>query len=148
MDFFVDLLDSDHKFLKWGVISIFANLATVDSKKKFEKIFEKYFAAIPGPDLITATNSAKGAAKIARAKPELTEKNAKELLKVEKTRYRTTECRNVAIGHTVKSFDQFFGQVKDKEPVVKLVKKQLESTRNATRKKAEEFVRKHKIRTL
>lgn len=56
IDFFIKLLDSGNIFLKWGAIHIIANLAAVDSKNKFEEIFEKYFAPIPGPVLITAAN--------------------------------------------------------------------------------------------
>jgi len=145
-DFFVGLLDSDSTFLKWDAIHILANLAAVDSEDKFEGIFDKYFAPIPGPVLITAANVIGGAARIALAKPKLTEKIGKELLKVEKAEYQTIECRNIALGHVIKSFDQFFDQIKNKEPVVELIKKQLENTRNGTRKRAELFVRKHRIR--
>ncbi len=40
-------------------------------------------------------------------------------------------------------FVKFFGQIEDKEPVIRLVKKQLKNTRNATRKKAERFLARH-----
>lgn len=145
IDFFIDLLDNDNKILQWNAILIIANLTAVDSKNKFEKIFNKYFSPISGPIMITAANVIKGSAKIALAKPKLTEKVARELLKVEKAKYQTTECRNVALGHTIKSFDQFFNQIKDKEPVARLIRKQLKNTRNATKKKAEKFVKKYKI---
>ncbi len=148
IDFFFDLLDSDSNFLKWDAIHIIANLAGVDSENKFEKYFDKYFAPITGPVMITSANVLGGATKIALAKPELTERITKELLKVEKAKYQTTECRNVALGHTIKSFDQFFDQIIDKKPVVKFIKKQLKNTRNGTRKKAEKFDKKHKIRTF
>ncbi len=52
MDFFVTNLESDNNFLKWGAIHVLANLACVDSENQFEKIFDKYFAPIPGPVLI------------------------------------------------------------------------------------------------
>jgi len=142
MDFFSDLLDSDNNFLKWGAIHTIANLVAADSERRFEVIFDKYFAPIPGPELIPAGNVIGGAAKIALAKPELSDRIAKEMVKVEKAKYKTTECRNVAMGHAIKSFDLFFDQIKDKEQVIKLIKKQLKNTRNATRKKAERFLRK------
>ena len=142
MDFFSDLLDSNNNFLKWGAIHTIANLVAADSERRFEVIFDKYFAPIPGPELIPAGNVIGGAAKIALAKPELSDRIAKEMLKVEKAKYQTAECRNVAMGHAIKSFDLFFDQIKDKEPVIKLIKKQLKNTRNATRKKAEKFLKK------
>ena len=142
MDSFIGLLDSDNNFLKWGAIHTIANLAAVDSEEKFEGIFDRYFAPIHGPELIPAGNVIKGAAKIALAKPGLSDRIAKEILKVEKSKYQTAECRNVAMGHAIMSFDLFFTQIKDKEPVIKLIKKQLKNRRNATRKKAEGFLKK------
>lgn len=140
MDAFIENLDSDNNFLKWGAIHVIANLAAVDSKDKFEEIFDKYFAPISGPVLITAANIIAGAAKIAMAKPELAERITRELLKVEKAKYQTTECRNIALGKVIESFDQFYDQIADREPVLRLVKKQLQNTRKATRKKAEKFL--------
>ena len=141
-DFFVELLNSDNNFLNWGAIKIIANLTTVDSENKFESIFSKYFAPIPGPQLIPAANTIDSAAIIVLTKPHLTDRITRELLKVEKARYQTVECRNIALGKAIKSFDQFFDQIEDKEPVIKLIKKQLKNTRNATKKKAEKFLKK------
>ncbi|HUT15318.1 MAG TPA: hypothetical protein VMY98_03640 [Anaerolineae bacterium] len=139
-DFFADLLNSDNSFLKWDAIYIVANLASVDSEDRFESIFAKYFAPIPGPALITAANVIGGAAKIAWAKPDLAERVADELLKVEGAEYKTSECRNVALLQAIKSFDQFFDLIERKEPVMELIKAQLTNTRKRTRKAAEEFV--------
>jgi hypothetical protein len=95
--------------------------------------------------LITASNIIKGAAKIALAKPSLTKRIISELLSVEKADYQTTECRNIAIGQVIESFDCFFSQVDDKEPVILFVNNQLDNARPATRKKAEKFFRKYKL---
>jgi len=140
--FFADLLDSDNNILQWEGIYVIANLAGVDTEDRIEAIFDAYFEPIPGPTLITAANVIAGAAKIASAKPQLTERITKEILKVENAQYKTTECRNVALGHAIKAFDQFFDQIKDREQVTAFVRRQLENTRNATRKKAEVFLKK------
>ncbi len=145
IDFFIKNLDNDNNFLKWGAISIIANLAAVDTKNRVENIFDKYFKPIPGPVLITAANVIGGGAKIALAKPVLTEKITRELLKVEKAGYKTPECRNIAIGHTIKSFDQFYNQIENKEPVTGFITKQVNNPRNATKQKAEKFLKKYKI---
>jgi len=142
IDYFIDLLDSDNSILKWEGIYVIANLSAVDTEDRIEAIFDRYFAPIPGPALITAANVIAGAAKIASAKPHLADRIVRELLKVEKAQYKTTECRNVALGHAIKAFDQFFDQIKDNKPVTALVQRQLENTRNATRKKAEAFLKK------
>jgi hypothetical protein len=143
-DFLAGLLDSENKILRWNATWILANLATVDSRKKFEKIFDRYFAPIPGPVMITGANVIGAAARIAKAKPSLSGRISAELLKVERAEYQTPECRNIALGHAIKSFDQFFDQIEDKKPVIRLIRKQLENTRPATRKKAERFLHKHR----
>lgn len=145
IDYFIEQIDSENSFLKWGAIHIIAYLAFVDSKNKFEKIFDKYFEPIPGPVLITAANTIKLASVVAIAKPKLTAKITTELLKVEKAQYQTSECHNIALGHMIKAFGLFFPQIKNKKPVIKLIKQQLNNPRNATKKKAEDFLKKYKI---
>jgi len=143
-DFLAGLLDSENKILQWNATWILANLTAVDTRNKFERVFDRYFAPIPGPVMITGANVIGAAARIARAKPSLRNRITAELLKVEHAEYQTPECRNIALGHAIKSFDQFFDLIEDKEPVVRLIRKQLENTRPATVKKAERFLRKHR----
>lgn len=147
-DVFADLLDSDNSFLKWGAIMTVANLTVVDTENKFESLFHKYYVPIQGPVMITAANIIGSSAKITLAKPELTQRITREILKVEKVTYinkgvPSPECRNVAIGHAIDSFDMFFGQIEDKAPVIAFVKRQLKNTRKPVVKKAERFLRKH-----
>ncbi len=145
IDFFIKNLDSGNNFFKLGAIHVLANLTGVDSDNKFDEIFDKYFAPIRGPVLMTAANVIAGAAKIASEKPALTAEITNELLKVETAQYQTDECRNIALGKTITSFDHFFNNIENKEPVIKLIKNQLNNTRNATRKKAERFLKKYKV---
>jgi len=49
-DFFPEILDWENNFHRWGAIMILSNLVSVDSEKKFDPIFEKYFAPIKGPN--------------------------------------------------------------------------------------------------
>ena len=147
-DVFAGLLDCDNSFLKWGAIMTVANLTAVDTEKKFEAIFRKYYAPIPGPVMVTAANIIGSSARIALAKPELTQAITSEILKVEKARYErkgkpSPECRNVAIGQAIDSFDKFFEQIDDKKSVIAFVKRQLKNTRKSVVKKAERFIRKH-----
>jgi len=144
-DFFVKLLDSENNFLKWGAIIIIANLTKVDKENRFENIFDKYFSPISGPVMITAGNTMASAARIALYKPHLIERITKEILKVEKAKYRTVECVNVACGHAIDSFNQFYEKINDKEPVIEFIKHQLRNTRVPVRKRAEKFLKRHKI---
>ncbi|MDD5015762.1 MAG: hypothetical protein PHW73_11835, partial [Atribacterota bacterium] len=107
-DFFVKLLDSENNFLKWGAIITISNLSRVDSKNQFEKIFNKYYAPVIGPMMVTAANIVGNSWKIAQAKPELIDRIVDEILKIEKAKYEykgelSTECNNVVCGHAIDS---------------------------------------------
>lgn len=142
---FVELLDGENKFLKWGGIMTIANLAAVDSEQRVEAIFDLYFAAITGPVMVTAANIVGGAAKIARAKPALTERIVSEILKVEKAKYLmhgklSPECSNVVCGHAVEALVGIYDQIGDKQRVRDFIRRQAESSRPAVRKKAKAFL--------
>ena len=144
-DFFAKLLGADNNFLKWDAARILANLATVDSEGKLEPLLNRYFRPIRGPAMITAANIIAGTATIALARPDLADRITRAVLKVERANYRTAECRNVAIGHAVESFNRFFGllSAKEKAAVIRFVRRQLANRRNAVRTKAAAFLKLH-----
>jgi hypothetical protein len=137
----VRLLDNENAFLRWGSTQILGNLAAADPEDKFGPLFDRFFAPISGQEMVGAANAIVAGAGIALAKPHLADRIVKEILKVEQASYRTPECRNVAIGHAIQSFDRLFGQVKQKRPVLAFVTRQLDNPRPATRKKAEKFLK-------
>jgi len=143
IDFFIDLLDSENNILKWNAIDVIANLASVDIDKRFEKIFEKFYGFLQEGSLITAGHVVGNSWKIVNVKPDLESRITDELLKVEKIKLPTEECRNILLGHTILSFDQYFDKIQNKHEVVSFVKRQLNNSRNATKTKAEKFLKKH-----
>jgi hypothetical protein len=143
MDFFIAMLDHKNTFLRLDAARIVANLAAIDTEGKFEGIFDRFFAPIPGPALISAATVIGAGAGLAKARPELAGRISAEILKVAGARYATMECRNVALGHAIKSFDVLYDLTDDKASIARLVRKQLKNRRAATRKKAERFVRRH-----
>jgi hypothetical protein len=98
---FAGLLEDQNHIIRWNAIRVLANLASVDAEARVERILDKYLSFIKGPVMITAANVILGAAKIARAKPNLTARITAAILQVEKANYATRECRNVAIGHAL-----------------------------------------------
>jgi hypothetical protein len=148
LDLIIGLLDSDNTFLKWDAARIVGNLAAVDSRKRIERILDHYLQPIRGDVMITAANVIGSAAKIALAKPELADKIARQILKVEKAEYQTAECRNVAIGHAITSLGQFFDHVSRKQAVMKFVRRQLTNRRHAVREKAAEFITRRGVGVL
>lgn len=144
-DRFVKMMNGENTFHKWGAIISISNLASVDMEQKIEKLFNKYFAPVKGPVMITAANIIGNSYKIALAKPGLADKITNEILKVDEADYETDECRNVAIGHAIESFNNFYPAIKNKKKVYEFITKQKNNTRPPVRKKAEKFLRKYNL---
>ena len=142
IDFFIELLDNDNKVIMWNAMDIIANLSAVDSQERIKEIFEKFYDFLSDESMITAGHVVDNSWKIAKAKPEYQNKITDKLLELEKIP-RDGECRNILLGKAVLSFDKYFDEIQDKEEVISLVKRQLNNPRNATKIKAERFLRKY-----
>jgi len=142
MEFFVSLLDSENNIVKWNAMDIIANLTAVDSRGEFNKVFKKFYGNLNCGSLITAGHVVDNSWKIALHKPELQGEITEQLLKVEKIPLPTEECRNILIGKAINAFQAYFKKIGDKDEVVSFVKRQLHNPRNATRVKAEKFLKK------
>lgn len=141
-DVFVALLEIENKILQWEGSIVLSHLARVDTQNKFRGIFKRYFAPVSGPIMISAANVINGAARIAKAQPALADRIAVEVLKVRRARYATVECRNVAIGHAITAFGEFFDLLRTPRPVIAFVRGALRNPRPATAKKAARFLKK------
>jgi hypothetical protein len=147
-DAFAALLDHENSFLKWGAIMTIANLTAVDASGRFEALFDRYYAPVASPVMVTAANLIGSSPKIARAKPHLAQRITQEILKVEEAHYErhgspSPECRHVAIGHALDAFDQFYDLIDDKAAILAFAKRQLQNTRKQVARKAERFLRAH-----
>jgi hypothetical protein len=140
--FFASLLRNENSIVRWNAILLLGNLAAVDGERRLDRIINDYLSPISGPHLIDAANTIRGATAIGAAKPYLADAIAIQILKVERATYATPECRNVAIGHAIVSFDRLFPMVADKRAVQLFASRQIDNSRTATRKKAERFLRK------
>jgi len=140
--FFVDLLDSENNILKWNAMDIIANLTKVDSRGEFDGLFKKFYGLLYEGSLITAGHVVDNSAKIALHKPKFQEKITEELLKTEKIPLPTEECRNILIGKTINALQAYVDKIKNKREVAAFVKRQLGNRRNATKTKAEKFLKK------
>jgi|ERR1039458_6587316 hypothetical protein len=140
-DFFVGLLDHENKIFQWDAAFVLSHLARADDDDKLAAVFDRYFSPIPGPVMITAANVIQGGARIAQAKPLLADRIAAEVFKVARARYRTPECRNIAIGHAILALGSILPLLRDPAPAVQFVRKQTRNARPSTRKKAQQFLK-------
>jgi fibronectin type 3 domain-containing protein len=145
MDSFINHLDSKYRILTWNAMAIIANLAEVDEDKKFDAIFDKYYSFLNDAYMVTVANVVGHSAKIALAKPHLTQKITKELLKVENistTPHLTEECKRIIAEQAIKSFALFFNKIEHKEKVISFVANHINSPRKTLRKVAKDFLTK------
>jgi hypothetical protein len=137
---FARMLDHENKILQWNAAFVLSHLARVDVAGRFDAIFRKYFSPIRGPVMITAANVIQGGARMAKARPAWADRIAAEVLQVEQARYQTPECRNVAIGHALVALGEILPLVRHRAKVLQFVRRQVRSSRPATRRKAERFL--------
>ena len=142
-DFFLALLDNENGILRWNAARVLACLAPVDADGKLEAALDRYLSPIPGPEMIAAGNAIQWASRIALAKPYLADRIARAIMSVRSARYKTAECRHVAIGHAILSLDRFFHLIGDQGAIIAFASAQLDNPRPATRKKAAAFLKKH-----
>jgi len=141
MGFFENLLDSENTILKWIAIDIIANLTSVDTQDRFSRMFKKFYSLLDEGNLITAAHVVDGSGKIALAKPELQDRITKELLRVKEIPLPTEECRNILIGKVIKAFEAYCDKAKDRNQMVSFAEQQLNNPRNATKAKAEKYLK-------
>lgn len=144
-DSFIDLLDSKYRILTWNALAIIANLTRVDTNKKFDAIFGRYYSFLDNDYMVTVANVVGNSGKIALAKPYLIPKITEELLKVEDIStgpHLTEECKRVIAQHAIKTLDLFFDRIDQKERVISFVKAHLDSPRKSLRTAAENFLKK------
>lgn len=147
MDFFINLLESKHRILKWNGMAAIANLCAADIDHKFDTIFDKYYGFLGDEYMVTVANVVGNSARIARAKPYLVPRITAELLRVDEistTPHLTEECTRVIAEKAVESFDQIFDLMapEEKAKVIAFVKKHADSSRGSLRKKSRTLLQK------
>lgn len=139
-EFFVKLLDSENRILKWNALDIIANLTRVDSQGKFERLFKKFYGYLNDGSLVTAGHVVDNSCKIMLAKPKLQDVIIRHLFKVEEICLPTEECRNILIGKTITVFEACYDKIRNKHEIVSFVRRQFNNSRNATKRRAEKFL--------
>ena len=140
-DFFAKLLSSDNTYHKYIAIYIIANLTRIDTKNRFEKMFNKYYNSLNDKSVIPAAHVAGNSGKIARVKPKLQPKITNKLLNIEKTHHHP-ERRDLIKSYAIESFSEYFEEAKNKKKIIEFVKRQSKSRSPKARKKAKEFLKK------
>jgi hypothetical protein len=144
-NFFTKILQSENNILKWTAIKIIGNLSKVDIKNKVDKILPYLIALLSDKSMITAANTIGALSEIAINKPGFSDEIITALLKVEKAKYYnkgeiSPECRNVAIGHVIKSFQKLDTKVCCRKDVQAFLKRQTQNTRSKVKELSEKLL--------
>jgi hypothetical protein len=120
------LLKSDHTYWKMSAILILANLTAVDSEKRFEKIFDKYYSLLDDRSMVVAVYVARSSGKIVAAKPNLESKITKRLLKIDETHHNEGRKALIKSG-VVEAFSEYYDSAKNKKKLLEFIKEQTEA---------------------
>ena len=147
-DAIVSWLDSPSAFIQWGGIFVLGNLVTVDVDRKFPALFERFFALLNQPAMITAANVTATAPAIIRQYPELEPEITRRLLAVTaNTYYRknqpSPECKNILLGHVLDSLDTYYDSATAKDQILDFAQSLADNSRAAVARKARKFLEKH-----
>lgn len=144
---FVQLLDSPHRILTWNALTILANLTTVDTENKFEKILDRYYHHLTDGYLVTATTIIDHTPTIITAKPYLADRITTHLLKTDAiptNPHLTEECKQIIAAKTITTLDTIYPHIKNHDHILKYISRYTKSTRPTTKKLAETFLKKHR----
>lgn len=131
------LLDSESKIIRWVAIRALGLLAAADSQHRLDRYLDTYLRLVTGCELIAAANAIQGAGLIAKARPDLRERVIDTLLSVERARYETPECRNVAIGKVLAVLREFGPAARRRPDVARFIQRQRRNSRAAVARLAE-----------
>jgi hypothetical protein len=137
-DFLAEMLDSANAYWKLIAVRLIANLTSVDTENRFEKIFDKYYNLL-NDSVIVAGHITANSGKIAWAKPKLQAEITARLLNIDKT---SQKHKDLVKAGAIDSFGEFFAESSDKEKIMEFVKQQLTGESPKTRKMAREFLKK------
>ena len=137
-DFFVEMLDSPNSYWRLSAVRLIANLIKVDTKNKFERIFDKYYKLL-NDSVIVAIYLVRDSGKIVRAKPKLQTKITNKLLNIDKTQQKH---KDLVKGAAIQAFSDYFEEAEDKKRIIDFVKAVLKGESPKARKIAKEFLNK------
>jgi len=118
------------------------SLVQVDTEKRFDHIFERYFARLWDGKLVTAANILENSGRIARNRPDMAEMITHELLNVDRIPLPTPECREVARGKALTAFAEYIDILKRNRAAKDFVTRCTNSHRASVKKRAEALLQK------
>ena len=134
---FAALLDSDNAFHRSIGVQLIAALACADEERRFDPVFDRYFALLNDEKIMVARHLAQSAGRIAKARPDLRERITDILLGVDETHHKH---KDLIKSDVIQAFAEYVGEYPDKGRTLAFVEAQLDSASPRTRKAAKGFL--------
>ncbi|MGZ4042920.1 MAG: hypothetical protein ACXVO9_06950 [Bacteroidia bacterium] len=135
-------LSDKNNFIKWAAIDIIGHLSAIDKDKKVDKQLNKLIKILHEGKMISSNHAVYSLCLIAINKPGLRNKIIKELLAVSCDKFETSECANIVTGKIVLALGDLAKYTILNKDALEFIKKARSNSRNATRKKAENLLKK------
>lgn len=141
------LLKSENTFIRLGNIITCSNLAPIGTEKISELFKEVYISFLYSKNIAEFGNAVKGIPKIISSFPLLEKKLIQPLFEADQRVFihkgkPSPECSNVAAGKVIDVFAKISNNLSYREEMLGFAKRNLNNTRNSTKRKAEKLVKK------
>jgi hypothetical protein len=142
----VALLDSGNNILQWTGLDLLGLLITVDTDHRIRPLLPRLYRYLDTGKMITTNHAVWALFEIAKVESDDQNEILGEILKTQKYRYDTEECKNIVYGNIIKGASAVYPNIRDegtKKKFYDFIGRQTANSRNATKKKAEAFIKKY-----
>ncbi|MDP4188300.1 MAG: hypothetical protein Q8907_13610 [Bacteroidota bacterium] len=136
------LMKNKNNILKWTAIDIIGYLSRVDKEDKTVEKINDLFKLLHAGKLITCNHAIFALELIAQNKHQYLPQIIDELLAVSRDKFDTEECKNIATGKVLDALKPFLGEINNNQKVVEFIQIASNNSRNSTKRKAEQLIRK------
>ncbi|MBN2363856.1 hypothetical protein JXL83_06970 [candidate division WOR-3 bacterium] len=137
-----ELLKSENNIFRWTAIDLLGYVSSIDTDNRIDKLIGSLWMFLHSGHLITCNHTIFTLGKIAENKPKHRKIIIGEFLKVSNDKFNTEECKNIAIGKIIDALTPLFLEIRDNKTAIGFVKKATTNTRNSTKKKANQLLKK------
>lgn len=130
-NYFLDMLRSTNNYHRYIAIYILANLTRADKEKRFDDIFDEYYAILGDDKVMTASHVAANSPTIIKNKPELKSKIIEKLINIDSI--NQGKHKELVKAYAIESLRKIYPDADDKEEIIEFVKAQLNSPSPKTR---------------
>ncbi|SNR91630.1 hypothetical protein SAMN05446037_1001399 [Anaerovirgula multivorans] len=144
-DDFASLLNHKNSYHRDIGLTIIANLTKVDEKDLFSILYEQYIKHFNDTKFMTAQCFVQNLKKIIKHKSEYIERVVELLLEVENRCNYLQKQKELLKSDIIEVLDEAYQQIKHQNIIEEFIRSQSNSISPKTKKKAKEFLKKHKL---